>query len=433
MRRSLSAAVAAAALALTLTACGDDGGDTTSTTPQGAAAQDPAAVSGTVTWWDTSDSTSEAPAYKELIAKFEAQYPKIKVKYENIPFDDARDKFKTAAQGNSGAPDVLRADVGWTPSFAELGYLQPLDGTPALNAKEDFLPGGYASTQYKGKTYGAPMVTDALALLYNKDLLAKAGVAKPPTTWAEVKAAALAVKEKTGASGVFMKAQGYYALPLIYGEGGDLVDMNAKKVTVNDDKAVAGVSIGKDLLDSGAAVTDVTKDAYTNMQNLFKDGKVAMLINGPWSVADDLKGSAFSTPGNLGIAPVPAGSSGKNGSPTGGHNLVVYAGSKHLDASYLFVQFLTNAESQGYAAQKNHVLPTRASVYSQPAIAGDTQITQFRTVLDASRPRIALPQASDLFDPLDDSMEKIYSGQASVKSGLDDTAKAAKKILPGFN
>lgn len=428
MRRSMTAAAAAVALALALTACGGDDDSAADT----AAGQDPAGVSGKVTWWDTSDSTSEAPAYKELIARFEAQYPKIKVDYQNIPFDDAKDKFKTAAQGNSGAPDVLRADVGWTPSFAELGYLQPLDGTPALTGKEDFLPAAAATTQYKGKTYGAPMVTDALALLYNKDLLAKAGVAKPPTTWAEVKTAALAVKEKTGASGIFMKAQGYYALPLIYGEGGDLVDTTAKKVTLNDDKAVAGVSIGKDLIDSGAAVTDVTKDAYTNMQNLFKDGKVAMLINGPWSVADDLKGAAFANPANLGIAPVPAGSTGKNGSPTGGHNLVVYAGSKNLSASYLFVEFLNKAENQAFVAEKNHVLPTRVSVYTMPNVAADPNIAAFRPVLDASRPRIALPQASDLFDPFDDSMEKIYSGQGSVKAGLDDAAQQAKKILPDF-
>jgi arabinogalactan oligomer/maltooligosaccharide transport system substrate-binding protein len=425
----MTAAIAAAALALTLTACGGDGGSGKTSS----AGQDPASVSGTITWWDTSDSSSEAPAYKDLIAKFEAQYPKIKVDYQNVPFDVARDKFKTAAQAGSGAPDVLRADVGWTPAFAELGYLQPLDGTPAISDKGDYLPGAYATTQYNAKTYGAPLVTDALALLYNKDLLAKAGVTTPPTTWPEIKAAALAVKQKTGNAGVFMKAQGYYALPLIYGEGGDLVNLDAKKVTLNNDKAVQGVQIGKDILDSGAGVTDVTKDAYTNMQNMFKAGKVAMLINGPWSVSDDLKGTAFADPANLGIAPVPAGSTGKNGSPTGGHNLVVYAGSKHLDASYLFVDFMTKADSQAYAAQKNHVLPTRSSVYVMPSIALDSNITSFRTVLDASRPRIPLAQASDLFDPLDSTMEKIYSGQTSVKSGLDDAAQQAKKILPGFN
>jgi arabinogalactan oligomer / maltooligosaccharide transport system substrate-binding protein len=430
MRRSISAAAAAAALTLTLTACGGDDGGAKGGQP--AAAKDPAAVSGTVTWWDTSDSTSEAPAYKELIAKFEAAYPKVKIKYENVPFDDARDKFKTAAQGGTGAPDVLRADVGWNPAFAELGYLQPLDGTPALNRREGFLPSSFASTQYKQKTYGVPLVTDTLALLYNKELLAKAGITKPPTTWDEVKTAGLAVKAKTGNAGVFMKPQGFYALPLIYGEGGGLVDVQAKKITVNDDKAQKAIGVGKDLIDSGAAVTDVTKDAYSNMQAMFKEGKLAMMINGPWSIADDLKGPAFADKANLGIAPVPAGSSGKAGSPTGGHNLVVYAGSKNLDASYLFVEFLTRPENQAFTAEKNHVLPTRAEAYSMGTVSSDPTVTAFRAALDTAVPGPPLARASDLFDPMDTTMEKIYSGQISTKAGLDEVAKAARGILPDF-
>ena len=50
------------------------------------------------------------------------------------------------------------------------------------------------------------------------------------------------------------------------------------------------MGIAQDLVKSGAAVTDVTKDAYNNMQTAFKDGKVAAVINGPWSTADDLLG-----------------------------------------------------------------------------------------------------------------------------------------------
>jgi arabinogalactan oligomer/maltooligosaccharide transport system substrate-binding protein len=440
MRRSITTAgIAAATLALTLTACGgDDGsGGTGGGTGGGGgqAAADPAAVSGTVTWWDTTDSTSEAPVYKELVAKFEAQYPKIKVNYVNVPFSDARDKFKNAAQGGTGAPDVMRADVAWTPSFAELGYLQPLDGSAALGdgGKDAFLPAAWNTTQYKGKTYGVPQVTDSLALLYNKELLAKAGITKAPATWAEMKTAALAVKEKTGAAGSFIKPQGFYTLPFIYGEGGSIVDAQNKKITLNDEKAVAGVSIAKDLVDSGAAITDITKDGYTNMQTAFKEGKVAMVINGPWSVSDDYKGPAFANKDNLGIAPVPAGSSGKAGGPTGGHNLVVYAGSKNIAPSELLVKFLTTAENQAFVADKIKVLPTRSAAYTQGTLAQDPVITSFRGVMDFARPGVPVPQAADLWEPFDQQMEKVFGGKASVKSGLDETAAAGRKILPGFN
>ncbi len=65
MRRGISAVAMAAAIVLGATACG--GGS--STTDNGAA-KDPSSVSGTITYWDTSDATNEAPAYQALIATF---------------------------------------------------------------------------------------------------------------------------------------------------------------------------------------------------------------------------------------------------------------------------------------------------------------------------------------------------------------------------
>lgn len=66
------------------------------------------------------------------------------------------------------------------------------------------------------------------------------------------------------------------------------------------------MTVVKDLVDSGAAQTDAT-DGWENMQAAFKDGKVAMMINGPWAVTDTYGGAQFKDKANLGIAPVPAG------------------------------------------------------------------------------------------------------------------------------
>jgi arabinogalactan oligomer/maltooligosaccharide transport system substrate-binding protein len=433
MRRSItaqrSAGIAAiAVLALAASACSSS----KSSGGSPAANADPASVKGTVTWWDTSDATNEAPNYQPIIKAFEAKYPNIKVNYVNVPFSDAKDKFKTAAQSGNGAPDVLRADVGWTPAFAQLGYLQPLDGTPALADAADYMAGPYASDHYNGKIYGVPQVTDTLSLLYNKDLFAKAGISTPPKTWDELKTDALAIKAKTGANGAFLNAAGYFLLPFLYGEGGDLVDVTAKKITVNDAKALKAVGIAQDLVKSGAAVTDVTKDGYNNMQTAFKDGKAAMVVNGPWSTADDLKGSAFGNADNLGIATVPAGSV-KAGAPVGGHNLVVYAGSKNLDASYLFVAYLNSAANQATIAAKNNVLPTRTSAYADPQVSGNKVLSAFADPLKSAVGRPPLAGASDLFTPLDTDYQAILGGQKSAQDGLNDTATQFAQILPGFS
>lgn len=420
MRRGISILAAVAALSLAATACGsDDDGD------KAAEAKNPAEVSGTITWWDTSDATNEAPAYKELIKQFETKYPKIKVKYTNVPFADAEQKFKTAAQSGKGAPDVMRADVGWTPGFAANQYLAPLDGTPALKDTGDFLTGPLSGATFNDKTYGVPQVTDALGLLYNKDLFAKAGVTSPPTTWDELKQTAEKIKKKTGADGIYLNPDSYFALPFVWGEGGGMLDTEAKKILVNTEESVRGVEVVKDLIDSGVAVKPDFTDGYNNMQASFKNGDVAMVINGPWSVADDLSGKAFKDKANLGIAPVPAGSKA-SASPVGGHNLVAYAGSGNLQASYLFIEFMTSSSSQEFISDKLGTLPTRTSAYTTK-VTSDPVKAAFQKVLEKAQPRPTVPGTGDLFTVWTQNYIKILGGSSSPSEGLDDTADQWKQ------
>ncbi|GII27880.1 extracellular solute-binding protein [Planotetraspora mira] len=429
MRRVISAVVVAAALALAASACG--GSDTGTGTPQQSVA--PADVSGEVTWWDTSDATTEAPAFQELIKNFEAKYPKIKVNYVNVPFAEARDKFKTAAQSGAGAPDVLRTDVGWVAEFASLGYLAPLDGTPALVNPEEFLPSPAASGKYGGKTYGVPQVTDTLGLLYNKELLKKAGYDAPPATMADLKKVALDVKSKAGADGLALNVDAYFLLPFIYGEGGDFVDVPNKKITISSPQTTAGVKLVEDLITSGATVKPALQDSYTNAETAFKEGKVAMIFNGPWSNADNLGGKVFKDdPDNFGVAPVPAGTV-KAGSPVGGHDYTVYAGSKNLAASYLFVQFMDSTESQAAIAGKLGLLPTRTSAYTAPEATANPKIAQWQKPMESAVERPWIPEAASLFQPLVEGYQKLAGGQTSTEPMLKDVATAYQGILKGWS
>jgi arabinogalactan oligomer/maltooligosaccharide transport system substrate-binding protein len=414
----------AVATLIALTTAGCSGGSDEPT----AVNTDPASATGTVTWWDTSDATNEAPNYKALITKFQAKYPKITVNYVNVPFSDAESKFKTAAQSGSGAPDVIRADVGWTPTFASLGYLQPLDGTPALADDADYLPSVYGSSKFNGKTYGVPEVTDTLALLYNKSIFAKAGITDPPKTWDDAKTAAQTIAQKVpGTTGIFVNADSYFILPFVYAQGGDYIDAAAKKITLDTPQVNAALTTAKGLTAPGIGTTDTSSNAYTNMQNGFKTGKIAMIVNGPWSTADDLSGTAFTDKANLGVAPLPAGG------PTGGHNLAVYAGSKNLNASYLFLAFMNSAENQAFIAGKNNTLPTRTSAYTKPEVTGNPLLEAFQAPLKVSKPRWPAAGASDIFDATTPEFQKIMGGQEPVATGLTNAQKHAQQTLTGFS
>ncbi|MCT9079115.1 extracellular solute-binding protein [Streptomyces fulvoviolaceus] len=421
MRRGIAATALVASLALAATACGgSDSGDK---------ADGPV----TITWWDTSNATNEAPTYKALVKQFEAANKDIKVKYVNVQFDQAQNKFDTAA-GASGAPDVLRSEVGWTPAFAKKGYFLPLDGTEALADQDKFKSNLITQAQYDGKTYGVPLVTDTLALVYNKELFEKAGV-EAPTTWDELKTAAAKIKAKTGVDGYWGSTQAYYAQTFLYGEGTDTVDADAKKITVASAEAKKGYETWQSLFSGkGLHKADTTADAYANIQDAFVNGKVAAIIQGPWEITNFYKGSAFTDKSNLGIATVPAGSSGKAGAPTGGHNLSVYAGSDsaHQKAALKFVNFMTSAKSQSTIALKNSTLPTRDDAYTAE-VKADPGIAGYQGVLAAAQPRPALPEYSSLWTPLDTELLKIAGGKESLDKGLSNAETAIAKLVPDFS
>ncbi|MBK3625535.1 extracellular solute-binding protein [Streptomyces asoensis] len=423
MRRGIAATALVASFALAATACGgDDSGSDNSSGPV------------TITWWDTSNATNEAPTYQALVKQFEAANKDIKVKYVNVPFDQAQNKFDTAA-GASGAPDVLRSEVGWTPAFAKKGYFLPLDGTEALKDQSAFKPNLIEQAKYEGKTYGVPIVTDTLALVYNKALFAKAGITEAPKTWDDLKTAAATIKGKTGVDGYWGSTQAYYAQSFLYGEGTDTVDADAKKITVNSAAAKKAYGTWLGLFDGkGLHKADTTADAYAHIQDAFVNGKVAAIVQGPWEITNFYKGSAFADKANLGIATVPAGSTGKAGAPTGGHNLSVYAGSDkaHQAASLKFLNFMTSASSQATVAQKNSTLPTRDDAYTA-AVKADPGIAGYQTVLSAAQPRPALPEYSSLWGPLDTELPKIAGGKESLDKGLSNAELAIAKLVPDFS
>ncbi|MER7791384.1 extracellular solute-binding protein [Streptomyces sp. NPDC097640] len=425
MRRGIATTALVAAMALAATACGGDNDN-----GSGGGGKSSGEISGTVTYWDTSNE-AEKGTYRQLAEDFSKKYPKVKVNYVNVPFGETLNKFKNAAgSGGSGAPDVLRAEVAWTQDLANIGYLAPLDGTPALADESDYLPKAAAGTKFKDKTYAVPQVIDTLGLFYNKKLLKEAGV-EPPTSWTELEAAAKKIKEKTGKTGLYLRGDdAYWYLPFIYGEGGDLLDTKAHKVTVDEEPGVRAFAAARDLVKSGAAVTDAT-DGWDNMQNAIKNGDVAMTVNGPWAIEDTLAGKAFKDDkDNLGVVPVPAGSKAQ-GSPQGGQNLTVYAGSKNLDASYAFVKYMSSPEVQARTTEKLSLLPTRTSVYADKAVAANPNVKFFKSAVDKAVERPWIPEGNSLFQAILVQFPNVVTGKTSPEKAAKAVGDAYRKLLKG--
>ncbi|MBA2309856.1 MAG: extracellular solute-binding protein [Pseudonocardiales bacterium] len=419
MQRSTFRIVVAAGAAIGLAALAGCGG---SSTP---AESD----SGTVVFWDTS-GPDETPVFSR-IAQDCAQKGGYKVQVEQVPFAQAKNNFKTAAQGGQG-PDVLRTDVGWVAELAKLGLLADLSDTDAAKDTGDYNSLAVASTKYDGKTYGVPQVIDTMGLYYNKKLLDAAGVA-PPKTYDEIKAASAKLG---GDKTIFINPGSYYALPFIYSAGADLVDPATKKITVSSPKAVEGLQAAKGLLDAKAARTSLdSANAYNNIEAAFKAGEVAMIVNGPWAYSGYLKAPSFSDKASLGVTAVP-GPTGPGKAPQGGHDYTIRQGTKAKPSSLKFIQCMSSTESQVEVSKSLGLIPTRKTALDNADAKASGGVAAFGPLLDSNtQARPSVPEYSALIDgggPLAPSYLALLGGTKDAKAAADEAAQAFGPLLPGY-
>src|SRR4051794_15234501 len=102
-----------------------------------------------------------------------------------VSWDDIDQQSSTMVQ-NGNPPDILNLNV--YASYAKDNLLYSADDVLSPAVKSDLIDAFVKSGTYNGKLYGMPDLSSARALFYNKDLFSKAGISKPPTTWAEFEA-----------------------------------------------------------------------------------------------------------------------------------------------------------------------------------------------------------------------------------------------------
>lgn len=130
---------------------------------------------------------------KSHLTAFEASTG-LKVNYNNSPWAQYRDAMVTKFVGKAPL-DVMWVSDSWLPEWAEAGWIAPINGYPELmkyNADADEFCTN--SMQYKGKQYGLTYYTDYMAFFYDEQMLTKAGIKAPPTTWDELVAQSLKIK-----------------------------------------------------------------------------------------------------------------------------------------------------------------------------------------------------------------------------------------------
>ncbi|MBN9796494.1 MULTISPECIES: ABC transporter substrate-binding protein [Pseudonocardia] len=224
---------------------------------------------------------SFAPWWRELVAAYEQRNPGIRINLYPMPFDSYADQLTIRFAANQ-RPDILHLPARNAAEFAGRGWLESLqtrlDDTDIVSSwtplQEEMATGG--------DHYGVLLLGYGYSLYCNESLLRAAGHTVPRTT-EELLAAAEAV---TG-DGIYgfgatttQNPDNYTELAaFVVGTGGSLFD--GDRVTATTPETIRGLDAYR------RAVAQAPRGIQSQQRNeLFRTGKIAMLLEGPFFASE---------------------------------------------------------------------------------------------------------------------------------------------------
>jgi ABC-type glycerol-3-phosphate transport system substrate-binding protein len=336
---------------------------------------------------------------------------------------------------NLATPQGTPPDVSWVAtggfqalSFAKQGGLLPLDDYIDTSFKDqipDFFDFLWKANNWQGKTWGIPYDTYNPAWFYNEDLLKADGIT-PSTgnpTWDEM-TQMFQTATKNGKFGYQVSDAGIWFFTFLKQAGGELVNGDVTKCTVNSPEGEATLQWYSDL------VWKYKVSPNPPLKNGFENGNVAFEFQGSYRIPvyrqlTGIKVSAMHTSKNR----VPFASNG-------GESLVLWkTNSTRQDAAWKFVRGMTTKDNILEWDVKSGYLPVRKSVLDDDAykkILKDDPIRQvFVDELNYGGFWINTPYGADVLTTLQNNLDRVLLKNESVKTVLADMQTQIDNVLAG--
>lgn len=335
---------------------------------------------------------------------------------EVVPFAMDEQEESMSLDGPSGnGPDLFfQPGVG---SLTLKGLVQPMEvDQEILNSYSE---GSVEALSYEGEIYGLPAVIETLALYYNKDL-----VSDPPETIADLEAIAEELTDPSNDEFGFLypATDLYFSYPFIAGFGGYMVGEENNIYNVDDiGLANSGAQKSGEMIQSwfenGYLPSSVNMDIVTG---LFNDGKVGVIINGPWAINDHERALGD----KLATAPLPMLDNGEYP--------VTFLGTKgwmlsnfteYPEAATELAIYLTNEDSLQKYYEETGEMPAKSSILSSDEFQNDPLLTGFGTQLERAMPFPPTPELSAVWNAMADALTFISEGEdveESLQGAVDE-------------
>ena len=340
---------------------------------------------------------------KELDIKVTVEYP-----------EDATGKFQQAASAAKG-PDIFIWAHDRLGEWAQAGLLSPVE--PDARVKDSVTPIGWDAFSFNGKLWGYPIAYEAVALIYNKALAPEA-----PASFEDI----IELDETLSAEGkkaiLWDYTNTYFTWPLLAANGGyvfakdDQGNYNLKDIGVNNEGAVIGAEMLVSLISQGV----MPKGAqYKDMEAGVNQGKVAMMINGPWSW-ENLKQSGI----DFGVTTIPRIGDNPGKPFVGVLGAMINQASPNKDLATEFCEHYLMSEEGLKMIDADVALgvPANKAFFVELATK-DENIRASMINVELGEPMPTAPEMGAFWSAMQSALENMTQQRQVPKEALDDAAK----------
>lgn len=368
--------------------------------------------SGSLTLWHGWTGSEADALNKEIIPAWQAANPGITINVLAVPFDQLKNKYQTEV-ATGGGPDLLIGPADWTGELASADLIKPLNGLVPEETLSQYVPSAVQALTFDGQLYGLPESIETVALFYNTDLVPTA----PANSTELAQMSGEIAGANAGTFGFALYSNFYHPAGYLFGWGGQIFTEEMTSA-FNSPETVSFLSWLKDLT-SQPGVTYQNDDGA--ISSLFKEGKAAMVINGPWAVADY---QAALGADKVGVAPLPVIS--ENGDapalPFLGVKQIMVNSNLNDDQAALaakFAEFFTGAEVGQILADSAGHLPANTGV----DVSANPIASAFVAQAANSTPMPTVPEMGQVWTPAQDMIGKVLDGSATPEQAAADAAK----------
>ncbi|HOA15549.1 MAG TPA: extracellular solute-binding protein [Bacillota bacterium] len=370
-------------------------------------------------FWEQDDPSAQV-VMDQLIAKFEKAYPDVKVERSHFETEDLRKNFIATAIGSEG-PDVVFGPNDNLGVFVPGGFVLSMEkvyGKAFLEKKFD--ANALEASKYEGEIFLLPDRNgNELCLIYNKKLIPTA-----PKTMEELIATTkkLQAEKKVDFGVAFNTVEPFFTVPFLGAFDTFVLSNPSSEKLAKPTLDLPGVgkmfAYLKGLMDDKIAPRGVD---YGAAEGLFKEGKVACLINGPWSFAGYVDAGM-----SIGVARIPSIAGKYPTSWTAVKGYCISAGTKKLDLAKKFVDFMTSTESQILLVPAHNQIPTTPEAMESPVVKNNVLLASQAEPVKYGVPMPIVPQMRACWDALKAVQADVFSNAIKPEEA---PAKAQKLAL----